>query len=90
MMIPTTPEPDVVSQQRHTLPDRNQSVGADPDVLSVPMAPEVVQVTDDERDHIARATELLVQGYGSVDAPAFRRMLPALAGHYLPERGKSN
>ena len=85
-MIHTTPEPDVVSQQRHTLPDRNQSVGADPDVITVPMAPEIVQVTDDERDHIARATELLLQEYGSVDAPAFRRMLPALAGHYLPER----
>jgi L-asparagine oxygenase len=50
------------------------------------MSPEVVQVTEDEREHIARATELLLQGYGSIDAPAFRRMLPALAGQYLPER----
>jgi len=85
-MIETKAEPDVVSQPTHTLPDPKQSVGADPDVLSVPMAPEVVQVTDDERDHIAKASELLLQDYGSVDAPAFRKMLPALAGHYLPER----
>ena len=76
-MIHAKPEPDVMSQKTHTL-------------AAVPTAPEVVQVTDDERDHLARTTELLVQDYGSVDAPAFRRMLPALAGHYLPERGKSN
>ena len=75
-----------MSPQTHPLPERKPSLGADPDVLSIPTAPEVVQVADDERDHIARATDLLLQEYGSIDAPEFRRMLPALAGHCLPER----
>ena len=59
IMIDARLEPDVVSQEAHTLPERKQSLGADPDVLSGPTAPEVVQVTDDERDHIARAAGLL-------------------------------
>jgi len=75
-----------VSQNTHTLPERKQSSGADPDVLSLPMAPEVVQVTDYERDHIAGETELLLQRYGSINASEFRRMLPALAGRCLPKR----
>ncbi len=86
IMIDARLEPDVVSQEAHTLPERKQSLGADPDVLSGPTAPEVVQVTDDERDHIARAAGLLSQRYGSIDSPEFRRMLPALAGQHLPQR----
>ena len=58
----------------------------EPQVLPVPAAPEVVRVTDDERDLVTRAAELLAQEYGSVDAPEFRKMLPALAGRFLPER----
>jgi len=73
IMMHAKPEPDVMSQKKHSLP-------------AVPTAPEIVQVTDDERDHIARATELLLQKYSSIDAPEFGRMLPALAGQYLPER----
>ena len=70
----------------HTVPERIQSSRANPDVISLPMAPEVVQVTDDERDHIAGETTLLLQKYGSINASEFRRMLPALAGRYLPKR----
>ncbi|MCZ6727786.1 MAG: hypothetical protein O7A98_10610, partial [Acidobacteria bacterium] len=80
------PEADVASQEEHTLAEGKQSLGADPEVFSVPTAPEVVQVTDAERDHLARAIELLLREYGTVDAPEFRRMLPALAGQHLPER----
>ena len=54
--------------------------------LPLPAAPVVVQVTADERDHIAKAAKLLLQEYGSIDAPDFRKMLPACAGRYLPER----
>ncbi len=75
-----------MSQKTHILRERKQSSGADPNVLSLPMAPEVVQVTDDERDHIAGETELLLQRYGSINPAEFRRMLPALAGRYLPKR----
>ncbi len=54
--------------------------------LPIPTAPQVVLVTDDERDHLARATELLLREYGNIDAPEFRKMLPARAGQCLPER----
>ena len=72
-MFHVKPEPDVMSEKTHTL-------------TAVPTAPKVVQVTDNEREHIAKASELLLQEYGSIDAPEFGRMLPALAGQYLPER----
>ncbi len=73
-----------MSQKKCTEP--RQKPGATTDAVARPTAPVIIQVTDEERDHIAGVAERLLQRYGSIDAPEFRRVLPSLAGQCLPER----
>ena len=83
-MIHTKSESNVVVSEKTLCLTAQTSLRTDPD--SMPAAPAIIRVTDDERSQIARAAEQLLQEYGSIDAPEFRKMLPACAAQCLPRR----